>query len=154
MGEKRRHWTERYVEISGWYQFIFTIISIHLCRIWWIVAFAISLIVCGKLILDTWKKWDRFPVIVTFAEKSTPIWEIPFPSVTICPETKVKQTIFNYTSFCNIVDENHSFLNLTEEEWVIIFSLNCNIWLYWGVRKFFLWLFRLFSYRNTVPSRR
>ena len=28
------------------------------------------------------------PVIVSFAEKSTPVWQIPFPAVTICPETK------------------------------------------------------------------
>lgn len=116
MGEKRRHWTERYVKkILNTNSFLWFFFQ-NTYRIWWIVAFAVSLIVCGKLILDTWKKWDRFPVIVTFAEKSTPIWEIPFPSVTICPETKVKQSIFNYTSFCNNIDENHAFLNLTEKE--------------------------------------
>lgn len=80
LGEKRRHWSE---------------------RIWWAVACLLSLVICGHLIQATWQKWDQFPVLVTFAEKSTHINQIPFPAVTICPSTKIKQSLFNYTTAYN-----------------------------------------------------
>lgn len=37
------------------------------------------------------------PVIVTFATTQTPIWNIPFPAITICPEVKSQKNLFNYT---------------------------------------------------------
>jgi acid-sensing ion channel, other len=33
---------------------------------------------------------------VSFAEKSTPVWEIPFPAVTICPETKATKNQIDF----------------------------------------------------------
>lgn len=35
------------------------------------------------------------PVIVSFAEKPTSIYDIPFPAVTICSETKANALKFN-----------------------------------------------------------
>lgn len=49
------------------------------------------------MILNVYIKWDQSPVIVSFAEKSTPVWEIPFPAVTICPETKANVSMLNFT---------------------------------------------------------
>ncbi|KAG4078974.1 hypothetical protein HA402_010926 [Bradysia odoriphaga] len=85
VGQKKRHWVE---------------------RAWWAFAFIISLVICGKLIFDTFTKWERFPVIVTFAEQSTRIWEIPFPAVTLCPQIKTKQTVFNYTNYFNLYQKD------------------------------------------------
>lgn len=42
-------------------------------------------------------KWDQNPVIISFAEKSTPASAITFPAVTVCPETKFAMQSFNYT---------------------------------------------------------
>lgn len=42
-------------------------------------------------------KWDQRPIIVSFATTPTPVWELPFPAVTICPETKTNKTEFNIT---------------------------------------------------------
>ncbi|XP_018568328.1 pickpocket protein 28-like [Anoplophora glabripennis] len=82
-------------------------------KLWWIVLFSISLWICISLIIDTWKKWDTSPVLVSFAEGQIPVWQIPFPAVTICPETKTKQTIYNFTdAFGRYQYEG----NLTEEE--------------------------------------
>lgn len=86
-------------------------------RIWWIFAFALSLFGCGKLILDTWNKWNQFPVIVTFAERSTPVWDIPFPAVTICPQIKSRQTVLNYTLIYNKAKFDNLSFTLTEEEY-------------------------------------
>ncbi|CAG2062721.1 unnamed protein product, partial [Timema podura] len=52
---------------------------------------------CTYLIVKVWRKWNDSPVIVSFDETSTPVWDIPFPAVTICSEVKVKQTLFNFT---------------------------------------------------------
>ncbi|XP_049771508.1 pickpocket protein 28-like [Schistocerca cancellata] len=79
-------------------------------RFLWLMLFGLSLGVCSKLINNVWIKWDRSPVIVTFAESSTPVWQVPFPAVTICSETKSRQSVFNFT------DAYNNEANLTEEE--------------------------------------
>lgn len=71
---------------------------LFVCRIWWAIACLLSLVYCCTLIWQTWQKWNQFPVLVTFAEKSTHIDQIPFPAITICPSTKIKQSLFNYTN--------------------------------------------------------
>lgn len=37
--------------------------------------------------------------MVSFATRETPTWKVPFPAVTLCPETKSRPTYFNYTKF-------------------------------------------------------
>lgn len=46
-------------------------------------------------------------------ENATPIWQIPFPSITICPETKANIERFNITEVLNRAKRNE---NLTMEE--------------------------------------
>ncbi|XP_055599041.1 pickpocket protein 28-like [Uranotaenia lowii] len=79
-------------------------------RIWWIVTFLISVYGCSRLIQNIYRKWDQTPVIVSFNEKSTPVWQIPFPAVTICPETKAKSKYLNFTSMY------HTLMNDTEKD--------------------------------------
>lgn len=45
-------------------------------RVFWIITFALSLYFCGRLIWNIYVKWDTSPVIVSFAEKSTPVWQV------------------------------------------------------------------------------
>lgn len=98
LGEGRRHWSE---------------------RIFWVIAILISLGGCSLMIFKIYEKWQTSPVIVSFAEKSTPVWQIPFPAVTICPETKsVKKSLdFSkvYRAMTNMTDLL-SFDDLSEEE--------------------------------------
>lgn len=56
--------------------------------IFWIIIFIITLYFCISIIVKIYVKWHETPVIVTFSEESTPVWNIPFPRLTICPETK------------------------------------------------------------------
>lgn len=76
LGEKKRPWLE---------------------RLFWVSVFLLSIFTCFKLTMNIWDKWNNNPVIVSFAEKSTPVWQIPFPTVTVCPENKSRQTKFNFT---------------------------------------------------------
>lgn len=85
MFEHRRHWSE---------------------RLWWAFAFALSVYGCGRLIMNVYVKWDQSPVIVSFAEKTTPVWEIPFPAVTICPETKADTSMLNFTRLYHELNEH------------------------------------------------
>lgn len=66
-------------------------------RIWWFVIFGMALSVCSISIYAVYKKWDTSPVIVTFATRGTPMYSIPFPAVTVCPESKSIQNLFNFT---------------------------------------------------------
>lgn len=45
-------------------------------RLFWITMFILSLYFCGRLIWNIYVKWDTSPVIVSFAEKSTPVWQV------------------------------------------------------------------------------
>ncbi|XP_073819618.1 pickpocket protein 28-like [Musca autumnalis] len=57
-------------------------------KFFWISVFIVSIYCCTILIENIYEKWTETPVIVSFSEKSTPVWSIPFPAVTICSETK------------------------------------------------------------------
>ncbi|KAK9883370.1 hypothetical protein WA026_001542 [Henosepilachna vigintioctopunctata] len=78
-------------------------------RIYWVSLFAVSLYFCVSLITQTWLKWELSPVLVSFARSPTPVWSIPFPAVTVCPETKSRQRFFNYTNaYWNNMNKNIS----------------------------------------------
>ncbi|KAL1122769.1 hypothetical protein AAG570_003096 [Ranatra chinensis] len=66
-------------------------------RLWWTVMLVLAASGSGYNIHKIWRKWTTSPVIVTFAERSTPVWQVPFPAVTICPQVKSRATIFNFT---------------------------------------------------------
>lgn len=48
---------------------------------------------CGSSIATIWMEWRAHPVALNFNEKF-PISAIPFPTVTICPETKAYASKF------------------------------------------------------------
>ncbi|XP_050309647.1 pickpocket protein 28-like [Anthonomus grandis grandis] len=68
-------------------------------RIWWFILFCLSLNICIFLIIQSYVKWDNAPALVSFAKTSMSIWDVPFPAVTVCSETKAKQTAYNYTEY-------------------------------------------------------
>ena len=72
---------------------------------------------CYILTFKTYDKWQNSPVIVSFDEKMTPNWKIPFPAVTICPETKSNTEVFNITeSLRKLKNANFDFDVLTIDE--------------------------------------
>lgn len=64
-------------------------------RLWWLVAISVSVWLCGASIRDMWIKWHENPVTMSFTEKYLPISSVPFPTVTVCSETKVKNSKLN-----------------------------------------------------------
>lgn len=74
-------------------------------RIFWLSVFVVSIYCCTKLTHNAYTKWDATPVIVSFAERSTPVWNIPFPAVTICSETKRVLKGASKSSYANLYNQ-------------------------------------------------
>ncbi|XP_044758989.1 pickpocket protein 28-like [Coccinella septempunctata] len=66
-------------------------------RCWWTVVFLCCLSGCTYMIYEVCKKWVETPVLVSLATKDTPIHKVPFPAVTICPESKISRSCVNYS---------------------------------------------------------
>lgn len=60
------------------------------------------------LTLKVWDKWNETPVIVSFDDKSSPVWKIPFPAVTICSEVKVVRSRFNFSEVLTKFKQNNT----------------------------------------------
>lgn len=70
---------------------------------------------------DVYNKWQKSPVIVSFAEKYTRVSEIPFPAVTICPETKARSSILNFTElYSRWVNDGLERLEKDENEGLVL----------------------------------
>ncbi|KAJ2945603.1 hypothetical protein O0L34_g427 [Tuta absoluta] len=85
-------------------------------KVFWLFMFICSVVLCSGLIRKLWIKWNESPVIVSFAESTTPVWQIPYPAVTICFETKAMQTKFNFTDYYHKYLNETINANLTTEE--------------------------------------
>lgn len=66
-------------------------------RVCFIFAIITMIVCCSISISNLWHIWQKNPLIITLAERPTRVWEIPFPAVTLCPETKADADIFNLT---------------------------------------------------------
>lgn len=89
MFDRRRHWTESLL---------------------WVLVFGVSVYSCSDLISKAIDKWHHSSVIISFSERTTPVLEIPFPAVTICPETKAMSTVLNSKQFDMLQRANESDL--------------------------------------------
>ncbi|KAL9702251.1 hypothetical protein quinque_005769 [Culex quinquefasciatus] len=100
-------------------------------KFWWVAVFMLSMYGCGKLIDGMYRKWDENPVIVTFDEKVTPVWAIPFPAVTICSETKVVRSKVNFTElFLRFAYGEGVKLNQTELDLLLATLQLCDEWFF------------------------
>lgn len=84
----------------------------ELYRLFWTLALVVSMTGCSYLIYVTHSKWRTSPVIVSFNEKSSLVNEIPFPSVTICPESKFRK---EYTNYMDLMKLEISALTLEQQ---------------------------------------
>uniref|UniRef100_A0A1I8NHK4 Amiloride-sensitive sodium channel n=1 Tax=Musca domestica TaxID=7370 RepID=A0A1I8NHK4_MUSDO len=87
-------------------------------RFIWFALILISCFFCFDSITEIYEKWNDSPVIVSFSEKSTDIWSIPFPAITLCAESKrMHREGMSYAEHLNdFINERNSFpKNLTED---------------------------------------
>lgn len=77
-------------------------------KLFWMSTFVISIILCSFLIKNVYVKWKTSPVIVTVSERFISVSEVPFPSVTICPQIKCKATVYNVSEEIDRRDKRKS----------------------------------------------
>ncbi|RZB38941.1 ASC domain containing protein [Asbolus verrucosus] len=94
-------------------------------KIWWLTVFGLVLSCCSLMIYKIYEKYETSPVIVTFATKETPIYKIPFPVVTICPETKSVEKKFDFTKVTQKTMNNEP-LSTSEDKYLHYISLLCD----------------------------
>lgn len=63
------------------------------------------------MIYEIFDKYDKSPVVVSFATEDTPLYEIPFPAVTICPELKFSKEKYNHTDIYLKLQEKKQITN-------------------------------------------
>ncbi|RZB38940.1 ASC domain containing protein [Asbolus verrucosus] len=134
--ENRNDQTDACVNIRGYFKQYCASSSIHgfqylgeersvFERIWWIIVFVIVLSGCSFMIYKIYEKYETSPVIVSFATKDTPIYKIPFPSITICPVTKSVKEKFDYEKVTQKKTQGE-VLTPNEEKYLQIMSLLCD----------------------------
>lgn len=67
----------------------------------WIAIYAFAIWCTYSLVSERYIRWSKNPVIISFDKRFESISEVPFPAVTICPETKSIKKQFNYTRVLN-----------------------------------------------------
>lgn len=82
-------------------------------RIFWVLFFVTAIATCFISIKSVYIRWKNFPLIISFDTEAMPVYEIPFPSIIICPQFKTNQRLFNFTDVYNRAKhENASFEDL------------------------------------------
>uniref|UniRef100_A0A182JZW4 Pickpocket n=1 Tax=Anopheles christyi TaxID=43041 RepID=A0A182JZW4_9DIPT len=66
-------------------------------RVCWSIVVLLSLCICISAIVIGHQKWIEKPMIVSFSAKPIPVWKLPFPAITICPQTRIDVNMFNIT---------------------------------------------------------
>ncbi|KAH1016542.1 hypothetical protein HUJ04_007744 [Dendroctonus ponderosae] len=93
-----RNYFREYCDYTGIHGLKFIGERRSLCeKVSWIIVFCLSLTTCIAVVYEVFKKWQKSPIIVNFASEQVNIFDITFPAVTICPETKVYSDYFNYS---------------------------------------------------------
>lgn len=80
----------------------------NVSRVFWCFILLLSLSGCSFMIHKIWHKYKANPIVVSFGTEDQSIYEIPFPAVTICPESKCVQSKFNYSSIYEKLFNNES----------------------------------------------
>ncbi|KAJ3655392.1 hypothetical protein Zmor_014524 [Zophobas morio] len=95
-------------------------------KILWGLLLLMSLAGCTLMIYQIVERYKNSPIVVSFATKDTPLFSIPFPAVTICPESKCLEDHFNYSDAYNKIFHSNARLNSTEMRNFYYISLLCN----------------------------
>ena len=79
-----------------------------LSRLIWSLIVISGFFITGVLLADHFYKWDNQPLIATIDEFSVPAGEIPFPSVTICPESTFLDNWAFVEKVANLIHKRHT----------------------------------------------
>lgn len=88
---------------------------IEICnRLWWAIAVGLLVLFCGVSISKVWMKWAKYPVKMSPSFEGVPISDIPFPTVTICPMTKLSKDKLDLNSAYRTFEKWPKINNFTD----------------------------------------
>ncbi|XP_043067471.2 pickpocket protein 28-like [Drosophila bipectinata] len=89
-------------------------------KVYWLFFTCVSVFFAFALIRSAYFKWKYSPVILGFDETLVPVHKIPFPTITVCPESKIDHFVFNYTDvsrkFLEEYKTHGNISNLSDED--------------------------------------
>ncbi|KAJ0172809.1 hypothetical protein K1T71_011948 [Dendrolimus kikuchii] len=74
-------------------------------KLFWLIVVIASITMCSLLIHNVWIKWQNSPIIITMDEKLVPVDSVPYPSLTICPQIKIKDNPFKFQADLGYYDD-------------------------------------------------
>lgn len=57
------------------------------------MSFAAAVIVAAYFINNIYQRWENSPVINSMASVATPIFDIPFPAITVCNMNRARRSL-------------------------------------------------------------
>lgn len=88
-----------------------------LAKVFWCIVLVISAITCSTFIFNIVEIWTDSPTLVTVTAAPRPIWDIPFPAITVCPDVKAKVAKLNFTdTYHQITANNGSIHKLSDDQ--------------------------------------
>lgn len=122
--ERMLHWSERF--ILFFFSYSTQILNVFSnnnnnnnsteIRLLWLITIGVCFWLYGAMVHNAWIGWTKDPVIFSYTEEKMGIETIPFPTVTICYENKVRR----YKNFefdpevFNLADVLRSLSNLSD----------------------------------------
>ncbi|XP_063915474.1 pickpocket protein 28-like [Zophobas morio] len=104
-----RKYLREYAEVTGIHGFRYVAEKRSAAeKIIWSLALIFSLGGCIYMISKILDKYESSPVVLSFAAENIPLFEIPFPAVTICPDIKYNTQAFNYTDIVHRLKHDKS----------------------------------------------
>ncbi|XP_037826365.1 pickpocket protein 28-like [Lucilia sericata] len=92
-------------------------------KLYWIVALLLSLYLATYYMWGSYVKWSNIPIILGFDETLVKINQIPFPTITICPENQINFINYQFSNISDLIwfeiEEYGNFQNrnnISEEE--------------------------------------
>ncbi|KAJ0172807.1 hypothetical protein K1T71_011946 [Dendrolimus kikuchii] len=65
-------------------------------KLFWLIVVIVSIVMCSFLIHNMWFKWQSNPIIITMNENLVPVDSVYYPSLTICPQIKIKKNSYDF----------------------------------------------------------
>ena len=67
-------------------------------RLWWVAAIGLSLWLSFLMIHAVWLDWQEHPMTMSTTNEMNSVSKIPFPTVMICPPTRIVRDKFDLSS--------------------------------------------------------
>lgn len=87
-------------------------------RVFWLVGLIASFVLFMILFSKIWTRYSDGQISIEISPFQKPIWEIPFPAITICTETKAKSSEIIFKDvFRKLGSGKRPFSNLSPDEY-------------------------------------